>query len=141
MARRRRYTLPAHLVGMRIRVVYHIDEVIITPKAVVLPTSLAVLVAVVIVVVISVGKKPVHHSVTLTWHPPTPVKGVKVVSYNVYRSVAPGGPYVRIASDVTSPLHHDTLVNNTRTYYYVVTALDAAGHESGYSAETHANIP
>jgi len=69
-----------------------------------------------------------------------PVKGVTVVGYNAYRSVTPGGPYVRIASGV-SALIHDSIVNNTKTYYYAVTSVDAADHESTYSTEAQVKIP
>jgi chitodextrinase len=60
-----------------------------------------------------------------------------VSTYNVYRSLAAGGPYERSNVD---PVEHtvfmDTgLLANTR-YYYVVTALDGSGNESAYSAES-----
>jgi len=87
-----------------------------------------------------VGRRP-SHSVILNWRSPMPVKGVTVVGYNVYRSVTMGGPYARIASSVTGLTYHDSIVNNTKTYYYVVTSVDAAGHESTYSTEAQAKIP
>ena len=87
------------------------------------------------------GRTARRHSVALNWHSPIPVKGVPVMGYNVYRSVKPGGPYVRIASGVTGLTYHDSIVNNTKTYYYVVTSVDAAGHESTYSTEAQAKIP
>jgi hypothetical protein len=82
-----------------------------------------------------------RHSVVLNWHSPAPLNGVTVVSYNVYRSVTPGGPYVQIACDVSGLTYRDWIVNNTRAYYYVVTSVDAAGHESTFSTEARANIP
>jgi fibronectin type 3 domain-containing protein len=84
---------------------------------------------------------PKPHSVTLRWRPPTSGRGSPIVSYNVYRSTTPGGPYVRIASSVNAPPYDDSLVNGGRTYYYVVTSVDAAGRESRYSSEISAAIP
>ena len=86
-----------------------------------------------LVVLAVVGRQP-SHSVTLNWRSPMPVKGVTVVGYNVYRSVTIGGPYARIASGVTGLTYHNSIVNNTKTYHYVVTSVDAA-------AEAQAKIP
>ena len=85
--------------------------------------------------------RPDHHSVTLTWHAPTLTKGLAVAGYNVYRSVQSGGPYVRIASLVKDLRYKDLLVGNERTYYYVVTSVDASGRESRYSREIEAKVP
>lgn len=73
------------------------------------------------------------------------------VSYNVYRSVLSGGGYEKINN---APLKNskfklerakapdgsstDTGVENATTYYYVVTAVDAAGNESTWSNEVSA---
>jgi fibronectin type 3 domain-containing protein len=92
-------------------------------------------------VVFAVVHRPAAHNVALSWRSPTPVNGMTVVGYNVYRSVTPGGPYVRIASRVAGVSYRDALVNNGKTSYYVVTAIDAAGRESTYSAEARAKIP
>jgi fibronectin type 3 domain-containing protein len=60
-----------------------------------------------------------------------------LAGYNVYRGTASGGPYTKIngsllaTSQFTDP---GPLVDGT-TYYYVVTAVDALGSESGYSSE------
>lgn len=54
--------------------------------------------------------------------------------YNVYRSPLNGGGWVKVNADVVlDTTYTDTTVVNSRTYYYVVTALDDAGNESGYS--------
>ena len=98
-------------------------------------------VALAILVVVAVVGRRASHSVALSWRSPMPVKGVTVIGYNVYRSVTTGGPYVRIASGVTGLTYHDSIVTNTKTYYYVVTSVDAAGHESTYSTEAQAKIP
>jgi fibronectin type 3 domain-containing protein len=85
--------------------------------------------------------KPGPHSVTLTWNAPTPMKGVTVKSYNVYRSTTSGGPFLKIASHVPGPPFQDRLVTSGRTYFYVVTALDQTDHESRFSSEITAAIP
>ncbi len=84
-------------------------------------------------------KKP--HSVTLTWKEPRVSPGVSIVCYNIYRSPASGGPFLRIAYRVPEPHYEDQQVASGRTYFYVVTAVDQGGHESGFSTETQAVIP
>ncbi|SHH83886.1 hypothetical protein SAMN02745823_01126 [Sporobacter termitidis DSM 10068] len=59
-------------------------------------------------------------------------------SYNVYRSTTPGGPYTQVAADVTGTTYTDTGLTNGTAYYYVVTAVDSSGAESGYSNEASA---
>ncbi len=81
------------------------------------------------------------HSVTLMWEAPPAVPGVSVVGYNVYRSTTSGNQFVKIASRVPGPPYEDRLVVSGRTYFYVVTALDQAGHESRFSGEIRATIP
>jgi fibronectin type 3 domain-containing protein len=56
-------------------------------------------------------------------------------SYSVYRDTSGGGPYGQIASGVANSDCSDTDVTNGVTYYYVVTAVDTASNESGYSDE------
>ncbi|PYV65558.1 MAG: hypothetical protein DMG97_31995, partial [Acidobacteria bacterium] len=72
---------------------------------------------------------------------PAEKPGVAVKSYNVYRSTTSGGQYAKIASGVPEPRYSDTTVSSGKTYYYVVTSVDAAGHESGFSAEIKATVP
>jgi hypothetical protein len=110
-------------------------------KTVLLAASVVVLFALLALAGSGLTGRTARRSVALNWHSPIPVKGVPVMGYDVYRSVTPGGPYVRIASGVTELTYRDWIVNNTRTYYYVVTSVDAAGHESTYSTEARANIP
>jgi len=64
-----------------------------------------------------------------------------VVGYNVYRSTTSGKQFVKIASRVPGPPYEDRLVASGHTYFYVVTALDQAGHESRFSGEIRATIP
>lgn len=87
------------------------------------------------------GCKARPHSVTLTWQAPRAVPGSTIVSYNLYRSTTPGGPYVKLASGIREPKYEDRLVNSGRTYFYVATAVDQAGRESRFSDETRAVIP
>jgi Abnormal spindle-like microcephaly-assoc'd, ASPM-SPD-2-Hydin len=84
------------------------------------------------------GSSPVTHSVSLSWNPDSsPVAG-----YNVYRGIASSGPYSRIntALDLTTAFN-DGNVQSGQTYYYVVTAVNSSGLESGYSNWVQAVIP
>jgi hypothetical protein len=80
----------------------------------------------------------VSHSVVLSWTDPD----TSVAGYNTYSSTVAGGPYVRMTgTPMTNPTYTDTTVQSGRTYYYVVTALDASGNESANSTEVSALIP
>jgi fibronectin type 3 domain-containing protein len=94
-------------------------QVSATPKAV-LPQAPAGLVA-----------TPDNALVTLSW---TAVSAA--TSYNVKRSTTAGGPYTQIGT-ATVATYADTTVTNGVTYYYVVSAVNAAG-ESANSAEASA---
>ncbi len=60
-------------------------------------------------------------------------------AYNVYRSPLSGGGWERANADpITGNSFTDTGLTNARTYYYVITALDARGNESGFSAQVYA---
>jgi hypothetical protein len=58
--------------------------------------------------------------------------------YRVYRSTSSGGPYTRIASNITAIQYSSTGLAADTTYYYVVTAVDTSGNESGYSNQASA---
>jgi glycosidase len=58
-------------------------------------------------------------------------------SYNVYLSPLSGGGYV-LAGSTAANNFTDTGLQNARTYYYVVTSVDALGNESGWSNEASA---
>jgi hypothetical protein len=78
------------------------------------------------------------HKVTLTWKGSTS----HVAGYNVYRSTAPGGNYVKINTSLVQGLTYiDNTVESGKTYYYATRAVDARGHESVNSNETSAAIP
>ncbi|WP_407644625.1 cellulose binding domain-containing protein [Cohnella cholangitidis] len=59
------------------------------------------------------------------------------VSYNVKRATTNGGPYATVATGVTGTSYADTGLTNGTTYYYVVSAVNAAG-ESANSAQASA---
>jgi hypothetical protein len=66
-----------------------------------------------------------------------------LAGYNVYRSTVSGSGYQKInPSLVLSPRHKytDKKVEKGNTYYYVVTAVNTAGGESGYSNEVRVSI-
>lgn len=73
-----------------------------------------------------------NHQVSLAWNA---VPGAS--SYNVYRSPLSGGGYT-YAGNTNGTGYTDNTVDNAKVYYYVVTALDSAGNESGWSNEANA---
>jgi hypothetical protein len=79
------------------------------------------------------------HSVSLTWNAST---SSGVIGYNVYRSEASGAFYMRINDRlVPDTAYTDFTIETCKTYYYVVTAVNEAALESGYSAETAKEVP
>lgn len=59
--------------------------------------------------------------------------------YNVYRSETSGSGYEKLNNDpVTASQYTDNTTSPSTTYYYVVTAVDFAPNESGYSNEVYA---
>lgn len=61
--------------------------------------------------------------------------------YNVYRSQTSGGPYGLVYGGVTTSAFSDYTANRSTTYHYVVTAVDSAGNESGFSTQASATTP
>jgi len=61
-----------------------------------------------------------------------------LAGYNVYRSETSGGSYTKIASIGAISAYTDATASNDTTYFYVVTAVDGAGNESGNSNEATA---
>ena len=82
-------------------------------------------------------KATTAHSATLSWKPSTSV----VKGYNIYRA-KPDGSYTRINPAVHPDTSYvDSDVEAGATYYYVTTAVNAAGVESEYSNRVVAVIP
>jgi hypothetical protein len=84
----------------------------------------------------SIAVTAASHYVTLSWQA---VSGA--ASYNVYRGTTTGGPYSQITSGISPAVYTDDNVTAGATYYYVVTDVNNAGQESGYSNEAQAVIP
>lgn len=81
------------------------------------------------------------HAANLSW---TASASSNVSYYNVYRGSASGGPYTKIGSTTAgsgATTYQDTSVQAGQTYYYVGTAVDVSGNESGYSNQATAVIP
>jgi hypothetical protein len=84
------------------------------------------------------GASTIQHSVDLSWSPSTSV----VVGYNVYRGSISGGPYTKINSSLNAAASYiDSTVQSGQTYFYVTTAVDSTGMESGHSNEVSAVVP
>ncbi len=78
-------------------------------------------------------------SILLSWNPSN---SPGVVGYNVYRSTVSGGPYTKINSALISgTTYNDQAVQSGQTYYYVTTAVNNQGMESGYSNQASATAP
>ena len=90
-------------------------------------------------VLLRVGADEKPHSVLLKWNPPATQSGVTVTGYNVYRTQPDGSSGLLVS--VVAPTYVDTKVSRGATYYYVVRAIDAAGHESLPSNWVSATIP
>jgi hypothetical protein len=83
----------------------------------------------------------VLHAVDLSWSAST---STDVVTYNLYRSVVSGGPYQGLISGISAAItlaYTDATVQAGATYYYVATAVDSEGNESGYSNQVSAVVP
>ena len=79
------------------------------------------------------------HVVNLNWNTDN---SQNVMGYNVYRGNTSGGPYAKINSALNSSTDYsDNTVSDGQTYYYVTTAVNSNGQESGYSNETQAAVP
>jgi hypothetical protein len=85
------------------------------------------------------GVSSTAHSVTLNWEASS---SSNVIGYYVYRSTVSGGSYTRLTSSLVAALKYtDGAVSAGETYYYVVTAVNAGGTQSGYSGQVSATIP
>ncbi len=84
------------------------------------------------------GVAQTPHSVALNWNASTS----SVSGYNVYRSTTSGSGYTKMNSSLVGSLSYtDSTVQSSQTYYYVTTAVDGSGTESGNSNEAQAIIP
>jgi hypothetical protein len=70
--------------------------------------------------------------VSLDWDDNTELD---LLGYNIYRSTNAGSGYRQIATGVTTSEYVDDTVTNEIAFYYVTTAVDLFGNESGYSNE------
>jgi hypothetical protein len=59
--------------------------------------------------------------------------------YIVKRSTVAGGPYTQVATGLNSSIYSDTGISGSTTYYYIVTAVDFTGNQSGISNEASAS--
>jgi titin len=80
-----------------------------------------------------------NNHVALSWSSPSDTGGLSILGYQVYRSLASGGPYTLIAV-INSLSHTDDTVEPGTTYFYVVRAVNALG-ESIDSNEEGILIP
>ncbi len=77
--------------------------------------------------------------VSLTWNSGG---AADLAGYHVYRATLPGGSYARLnPAPLPTADYSDNTVINCTTYEYVVTAVDASGNESAYSAAWTARPP
>jgi len=73
-------------------------------------------------------------SIVLHWLPVT----TEEVAYNIYYSTVSGTGYVKLNDQPVLYDYYITELPGGKTYYFVVTAIDHIGHESGYSNEVSA---
>ena len=79
-----------------------------------------------------IGQTATQHSVLLTWAP----SSSRVAGYHIYRGAQSSGPFTRLSSSVVpGTTYTDATVHTHTSYFYVATAVDAAGVESSYSNE------
>jgi hypothetical protein len=77
--------------------------------------------------------------VLLSW---TASQSPGIAGYNIYRSTTSGGPYSKINSALDPNItYNDLAVQDGVTYYYVTTAVNNQGQESGYSNQSSATVP
>ncbi len=90
----------------------------------------------------SLQATPADSEVTLTWQPPSSDGGAAITAHRIYRGTSPGALALLVGvGDVGT--YRDTGLTNGATYYYQVSAVNAAG-EGPRSAEvsaTPATIP
>jgi glycosidase len=80
----------------------------------------------------ALGATAGNHQVALHW---SAVSGA--ASYRVYRSQISGGGYT-LLGNASGTTYTDNTAENAARYFYVVTAIDPAGNESGWSNQASA---
>jgi hypothetical protein len=81
-----------------------------------------------------VAAKGTKNGVSLSWQAALDCNGNAVSAYNLYRAASPGGTYVKVNGTPIAGLSFaDTGLAGGGAYYYVVTAVDGDGLESGRS--------
>jgi len=84
------------------------------------------------------GASTIQHSVDLSWNPSTSA----VAEYNIYRGSTSGGPYTKINSSLDAAASYtDGTVQSGQNYFYVTTAVESTGVESGYSNVVSVAVP
>ena len=79
------------------------------------------------------------HYVDLSW---TASTSSGVTGYDIYRSTTSGGPYTQLnTSLIAGTSYTDSSVVAGQTYYYVTTAVNSGGVQSGYSTPASATVP
>src|SRR5271157_992928 len=88
------------------------------------------------VIPINVASKPLDllvtfngNAVVLSWTPPSNIGGSAIINYTIYRSDSPSGKYIPIGTvngNVTT-FTDTTSLKEGQTYYYEVSAINAAG--------------
>jgi hypothetical protein len=77
------------------------------------------------------------HSVALNWT----ASASTVSFYKVYRGTVSGGPYGLLTTNLKATTYTDPTVQSGAIYYYVISAVNAAGTESTFSNEFQSIIP
>ncbi len=80
------------------------------------------------------GNAQVH----LSWTAPASDGGSRVTGYDLYRTTAPGFQASAVITSVTGTSTTVTGLTNGTTYYFMVAAINATGHEGPFSAEVPA---
>jgi Abnormal spindle-like microcephaly-assoc'd, ASPM-SPD-2-Hydin len=79
------------------------------------------------------------HAADLQWQASS---SAGVVGYDIYRSTVSGGSYTKITSSpISGTSYSDTKVTVGMQYFYVVTAINSDGTQSGYSNAVATTIP
>ena len=82
------------------------------------------------------------HSVILSWTPAEQLNGITIVSWNVLRGTASGGPFTQLGTvPVGTTSYTDSTVSSGQDYYYVVEAVNTDGAASADSTQAEAVIP